>query len=81
MEKKNKKRNETQALKFEGKEITDQQTIAEIFNEFVAFTENVKRQLKIVLLMMITIIWKVMPILWNKLLISLIQVRNVNVQK
>ena len=41
----NKKRSEIQALKGEGKKITDQQTIAETFNEyFVAIAENVKRQ-------------------------------------
>jgi len=44
---KNKKRGEIQALKVEGKEITDQQTIAETFNEyFIAIAENVKRQSK-----------------------------------
>jgi len=44
---KNKKRGEIQALNVEGKEITDQQTIAETFNEyFIAIAENVKRQNK-----------------------------------
>jgi len=44
---KNKKRGEIQALKVEGKEITDQQTIAETFNDyFIAIAENVKRQSK-----------------------------------
>ena len=44
---KNKKRSEIQALKFEGKNLTDQQTIAETFSEyFVAIAENVKRQSK-----------------------------------
>jgi len=43
----NEKRSEIQALKFEGKKITDQQSIAETFNEyFVAIAENVKRQRK-----------------------------------
>ena len=43
----NKNRGEIQALKVEGKEITDQQTIAETFNEyFIAIAENVKRQSK-----------------------------------
>jgi hypothetical protein len=43
----NKKRTEIQALKVEGKKITDQQTSTETFNEyFVATTENVKRQSK-----------------------------------
>jgi len=43
----NKKRSEIQALNVEGKKITDQQTIGEIFNEyFVAIAENVKRQRK-----------------------------------
>jgi hypothetical protein len=41
----NKKRSEIQALNVEVKKITDQQTIAETFNEyFVAITGNVKRQ-------------------------------------
>jgi hypothetical protein len=41
---KNKKRGEIQASKVEGKEITDQQTIAETFNEyFIAIAGNVKR--------------------------------------
>jgi len=40
----NKKRSEIQALKVEGKIITDQKTIPETFNEcFVAIRENVKR--------------------------------------
>jgi len=44
---KHKKRSEIQDLKGEGKKITDQQTIAETFNEyFVAFVENVTRQSK-----------------------------------
>jgi len=44
---KNKKRSEIQALNVEGKNITDQQTIAETFNEyFIAIAENVKRQSK-----------------------------------
>ena len=44
---KNKKRGAIQALKVEGKEITDQQTIAETFSEyFIAIAENVKRQSK-----------------------------------
>jgi hypothetical protein len=44
---KSKKRSEIQALNVEGKKITDQQTIAETFNEyFVAIAENVKRQSK-----------------------------------
>jgi hypothetical protein len=43
----NKKRSEIQALKVEGKKITDQQTIAEIFNKyFIAIAENVNRQSK-----------------------------------
>ncbi|MCL2320503.1 MAG: hypothetical protein FWC47_00190 [Oscillospiraceae bacterium] len=43
----NKKRSEIHTLKVEGKKITDQQTIAETFNEyFVAIAENVKRQSK-----------------------------------
>ena len=43
----NKKRSEIQAVTVEGKKITDQQTIAETFNEyFIATVENVKRQSK-----------------------------------
>ena len=43
----NKKRSEIQSLNVEGKKITDQQTIAEMFNDyFVAVAENVKRQRK-----------------------------------
>ena len=43
----NKKRIEIQALQVEGKKFTDQQTIAETFNEyFVAIAENAKRQIK-----------------------------------
>ena len=43
----NKKRSEIQAVKVEGKKITDQQTSADTFNEyFVAITGNVKRQSK-----------------------------------
>jgi hypothetical protein len=42
-----KKRIEIQALNTEGRKITDQQTIAETFNEYLfAITENVKRQSK-----------------------------------
>jgi hypothetical protein len=61
-----KKRSEIQALNVEGKKITDQQTIAETFNDyFVAIAENVKRQRKILLLMMITILWLIILISWN----------------
>jgi len=43
----NKKRSEIQALNVVGKKITDQQTIAETFNEyFVAIAENVKTKTK-----------------------------------
>ena len=43
----NKKRSEIQALKVEGKKITDQPTITKTFNEyFVAFTGNVSKQSK-----------------------------------
>jgi len=43
----NKKRSEIQALKVQDKKITDQQTIAETFNEyFVAIAENISRQKK-----------------------------------
>ena len=47
---KNKKRSEIQAWNVEGRKITDQQTIAETFNEyFAAMAENVKRQSKRIL--------------------------------
>ena len=43
----NKKRSEIQAVYVEGKKITDQQIIAETFNDyFIATAENVKRQRK-----------------------------------
>ena len=43
----NKKWSEIQALKVEGKKTTDQQTVAETFNEyFIAITENVNRRSK-----------------------------------
>jgi urate oxidase len=39
------KKSEIQAVNVEGKKITDQETVAETFNEyFVAIPENVKRQ-------------------------------------
>ena len=64
------------------KKITDQQTTAETFNEyFVAITENVKDKVKIISLVMITIIWIVIPISWNRLLLNLTQVWNVNAQR
>ena len=76
---KNEKRSEIQSLNIEGKKITDQQTIAETFNEyFVAIAENVKRQRKIILLMMITIVWIIILISWNELLINLTQTWKVN---
>jgi len=75
----NEKRSEIQSLNIEGKKITDQQTIAETFNEyFVAIAENVKRQRKIILLMMITIVWIIILISWNELLINLTQTWKVN---
>jgi len=37
-----------------------------------------KDKVKIILLMMIAIIWIVIPISWNKLLLNLTQVWNVN---
>ena len=75
--KKLKKGSEIQTVKVEGKKITDQQIVAETFNEYyVAITENVKDKVKIILLMMITIIWIVIPISWNKLLIIFTKVWN-----
>jgi len=38
-------------------------------------------KVKIILLMMTTIIWIVIPISWNKLLINLTQVWNINAQQ
>jgi hypothetical protein len=40
-----------------------------------------KDKVKIVLLMMITILWIVMPVLWNNLLLTLTQVWNGNAQQ
>jgi len=40
-----------------------------------------KDKIKIILLMMITIIWIVISMSWNKLLINLTQVWNVNAQQ
>jgi hypothetical protein len=63
----------------EGKKITDQQTIAETFNDyFVAIAEIVERKEKIILLMMITIVWIIILISWNKLLIKLTQAWRAN---
>jgi hypothetical protein len=56
--------------------------LRETFNEyFIAIAENDKRQSKNILLMMITIIWIVTPISWNKLLLNLTKVWNVNAQQ
>ena len=55
---------------------------AEIFNEYIIATaENVKRKAKIILLMMIMILWIVIPVLWNKLLLTLTQVWNRNARQ
>jgi len=43
--------------------------------------KTLKYKVKIILLMMITIIWIVIPISWNKLLINLTQVWNINAQQ
>jgi hypothetical protein len=40
-----------------------------------------KYKVKIILLMMISIIWRVIPILWNRLIINLTKVWNVNTQQ
>jgi len=40
-----------------------------------------KDKVKIILLMIIMIIWIVIPISWNKLLLNLTQVWNVNAQQ
>jgi hypothetical protein len=73
------KRSEIQAIKAEDKKITDEQTIAETFNEYsVDMAENVKRQSKKTSLMMIMMIWIVIPISWIKHLINITQVWNVN---
>jgi len=40
-----------------------------------------KDKVKIILLMMVTILWIVIPILWNKLLLTLTQVWNGNAQQ
>jgi len=71
-----------QALKFEGKDLAGQQTVAEILNEyFVAIAVNVNRQINVSLLMMITIIWAVRPISWSKPVTNLTKVWNVNTQQ
>jgi hypothetical protein len=40
-----------------------------------------KDKVKIILLMMIMILWIVIPVLWNKLLLTLTQVQNGNAQQ
>ena len=68
----NKKRREIHALNDEGKKITDEQTITEILTSILLPSQKtLKDKIKIILLMMITIIWIVIPISWNKLLKTL----------
>jgi hypothetical protein len=63
------------------KKITNKQIIVGTFNEyFLLLQEMLKDKVKIILLMMITIIWIVIPISWNKLVVNLTQVWNVNAQ-
>jgi len=72
---KTKKRSETQALNVEGKKITDQQTIAETFNEyFITIAENVKRQVKNNFINVDNDTMDSHTRLWNKLLLTLTQV-------
>jgi len=48
------------------------------FNKYFVAIKEIVNKAKIILLTMITIIWIVIPISWNKLLINLTQVWNVN---
>jgi len=71
-----------QAVKVEGKKITDQQMIAETFNGILLLSQKMlKDKVKTIISMMIMLLWKVIPISWNKLILNLTQVWNVNAQQ
>ena len=70
-----------QALNVEGRKITEQQIIAETFNEyFVGIAENVKRKIKNNLINDDNNSFD-NHTLWNNLLINLTQVWNVSAQQ
>jgi hypothetical protein len=79
---KNKKRGEIQALNLEGKKITYQQKLQKLLmSTLLLLQKMLKDKIKIILLMMITILCIVIPILWNKLLLTHTQVWNGNAQQ
>jgi hypothetical protein len=78
----NKRRSELQALNVEGRKITDQEIIAETFNEyFVAITENAKGQSKNNLINDDNNSMDIHTHFMEQLLINLIQIWNVNAQR
>ena len=77
----NKKKSEIQTLKVEGKKsLINKLSPKLLMNILLLLQKMLKDKVKIILLVMITIIWIVIPISLNKLLINLTQVWNVNAQ-
>jgi len=59
----------------------NKQLLKILMNILLLSQKMLKDKVKIILLMMIMIIWIVMPISWNKLLLNLTQVWNINAQQ
>jgi hypothetical protein len=74
------KKHQIQALNVEDRKITNQQTIAETFNDFLLLLQKMlKHKAKIISLMIIELIIKV--VLWNKRLINPTQQWNIGAQQ
>jgi len=52
-----------------------------LMSTLLLLQKMLKDKVKIMLLIMITILWTVIPVLWNKLLLTLTQVWNGNAQQ
>jgi hypothetical protein len=79
---KNKNRCEIQAIKVEGKKSLINKPLLKLLMSILLLSQKMlSDKVKIIILMMIMIIWIVIPISWNKLLLNLTQVWNVNAQQ
>ena len=78
----NKESSEIQALKFEGKKsLINKLLLKLLMNILLLLQKMLIDKVQIILLMLITMIWIVIPTAWNKLLLNLTQVWKLNAQQ
>jgi hypothetical protein len=71
-----------QALKVEDKKsLINKQLLKILMSILLQLQKMLKYKVRTIVLMMITVIWIVTPISWNKLLLNLTQVWNIRVQR